>query len=432
MVKNYSIKIKINMVINTKSFFALIFIFFTGIFLFQQSSLNAQTEREDDPRTWKYFKIFARAQDDSVFIKLQNELNIDPKLESYVFIANIMDPSPINQYVVIGDETSPDASRFLWSDLSADVQKALLNWVGSNKENLNKKKLTFTSVFFDVFRKIKVKEVIAPPARERDILSTTAYISPYFQIFGGDPLGVPIKKSVGFDFQLGTPYSGPMETDIIGTSFHILGFKVGVTSRIHELAFGSLPDTDVTTSPDNLAYYNNLYSPDLGLAFSYVLPFGNFFEIGFFTTLDTGNFYSKPVKVLNEATGQYMPNNIIRGNYTNFEFRYPFRAFGSTRSKIYFAQSFGEKHIGFAGRELRFAGSQFDFRVDATLSGKRNFQILVEPLISNIGEGFALSSFAIGPSFRFGRKPDNKFGLMTILVNMRLKIGDFFEERGDR
>ena len=180
-----------------------------------------------------------------------------------------------------------------------------------------------------------------------------------------------------------------METDIIGTSFHILGFKVGVTSRIQELVFGSLPDTDVTTSPDNLAYYNNLFAPDLGLAFSYVLPFGNFFEIGFFTTLDTGNFYPKPVKVVNESTGQFMPNNIIRGNYTNFEFRYPFRAFGSTRSKIYFAQSFGEKHIGFAGRELRFAGSQFDFRVDATLSGKRNFQILVEPLISSIGEGFA-------------------------------------------
>ena len=286
------------MVLNLKSFFAVILIFFTGLFLFQQNSLNAQTEKEDDPRTWKYFKIFARAQDDSVFIKLQNELNIDPKLESYVFIANIMDPSLINQYVVIGDETSPDASRFLWSDLSADVQKALLNWVGSNKENLNKKKLNFTSVFFDVFKKIKVKEVIAPPARERDILSTTAYISPYFQIFGGDPLGIPIKKSVGFDFQLGTPYSGPMETDIIGTSFHILGFKVGVTSRIQELVFGSLPDTDVTTSPDNLAYYNNLFAPDLGLAFSYVLPFGNFFEIGFFTTLDTGNFYPKPVKVV--------------------------------------------------------------------------------------------------------------------------------------
>ena len=80
--------------------------------------------------------------------------------------------------------------------------------------------------------------MIAPPARERDMLSTTAYISPYFQIFGGDPFGIPIKKSVGFDFQLGTPYSGPMETDIIGTSFHILGFKVGVTSRIQELVLG--------------------------------------------------------------------------------------------------------------------------------------------------------------------------------------------------
>lgn len=432
MVKNYSIKLIFNMLRNLKSSVSVLVIFFSLIVISQQSRLFAQTEREDDPKTWKYFKIFARAQDDSVFIKLQNELNVDPKLESYVLIVNIMDPSPINQYVVIGDETSPDASRFLWSDLSQGVQKALINWGGSNKENLNKKKLTFTSVFFDVFKKIKVKEVISPPARERDILSTTAYISPYFQIFGGDPLGIPIKKSVGFDFQLGTPYSGPMETDIIGTSFHILGFKVGVTSRIHEMVFGSLPDTDYTTSPDNLAYYNNLYSPDLGLQFSYVLPFGNFFEIGFFTTLDTGNFYSQPVKVLNEATGQVMPNNIIRGNYTNFEFRYPFRAFGSTRSKIYFAQSFGEKHIGFAGREMRFAGSQFDFRVDATLSGKRNFQILVEPLISNIGEGFSLSSFAIGPSFRFGRKPDNNFGLMTILVNMRLKIGDFFEERADR
>ncbi len=420
------------MIRNLKFYSAIFFIFFTVLVLFLQNSLIAQTALEDDPRTWKYFKIFARAQDDSVFIKLQDELNIEPKLESYVFIANFMDPSPINQYVVIGDETSPDASRYLWSDLSADVQKALINWVGSNKENLNKKKLTFTSVFFDVFKKIKIKEALAPPERERDILSTTAYISPYFQIFGGDPLGIPIKKSVGFDFQLGTPYSGPMETDIIGTSFHILGFKVGVTTRIKELAFGSLPDNEYTRSPENLAYYNNLFAPDLGLAFSYVLPFGNFFEMGFFTTIDTGKFYDRPVKVLNTSTGLDMPNNVIRGNYTNYEFRFPFRAFGATRSKIYFAQLFGEKHIGFSGRELRFAGSQFDFRIDATLSGKRNFQILVEPLISSIGEGFALSSFAIGPSFRFGRKPDNSFGLMTILVNMRLKIGDFFEERGDR
>lgn len=412
-----------------KSFIAFFFILLSAITFLQRGELSAQTEREDDPRTWKYFKIYARAQDDSVFIKLQDELNIDPKLESYVLVVNILDPSPINQYVVIGDETSPDASRFLWSDLTPDVQKALINWAGSNKENLNKKALNYASVFVDVVKKIKIKEVFQPPSRERDILSTTAYINPYFQIFGGEPLGIPIKKSVGLSFSTGTPYSGPLETDIIGASFNILGFKVGVTSRLYELALGSEPDTDYAIPSRNLANYNNLYAPNLGMYFSYVIPFGNFFEIGVFTTLDTGNQKQAPVKVINTATGEIMPNNVIDGSYTNYEFRYPFRALGSTKAKVYFAQMFGERHLGFSGREMRLAGSQFDFRLDATLKGKRNFQLLVEPLISSIGEGFALSAFAIGPSFRFGKTENDKFGLLTIMVNMRLKVGDFFEER---
>lgn len=415
---------------HTTYFFVKLLIFLTVSVLIQYTSAFAQVESDDNPRTWKYFKIFARAQDDSAFIKLQDELNIDPKLESYVLVVNISDPSPINQYVVIGDESSPDAARFLWSDFSKEVQNVLLNWAGSNKENLNRKKITYTSVFFDVFKKIKVKDVIAPPGRERDISSTMAYINPYFQIFGADPLGIPIKKSVGFTFQLGTTYSGPMETDILGAGFNILGLQIAVTTKVNELALGSVNENgdNYTTSPQNLAYYNNIFAPDLGLKFSYVLPFGNFFEIGYFTTLDTGSGVS-PAKVLNTATGELMPNNIIKGNYTNYELRFPFRSFGSTKSKLYFAQLFGEKHFGFVGREMRIAGSTFDLRLDATFTSVRNFQILIEPVISNIGEGFAISSFAIGPSFRFGRKPDNNFGLMTVLVNMRLKIGDFFEER---
>lgn len=128
-----------------------------------------------------------------------------------------------------------------------------------------------------------------------------------------------------------------------------------------------------------------------------------------------------------------MPNNIIRGNYTNFELRYPFRTFGSTRSKLYLAKKFGEMHLGFIGREMRLAGSLFDIRMDATFgSNKRNFQFLFETMIANLGEGFSLSSFAIGPSFRLGKKNDDKFGFLTILINMRLKIGDIYEERGGR
>ncbi len=417
--------------VKTKQFYSgNIFLFLLAISLFHCTNVYSQLERDDDPRTWKYFRILARAQDDSVFIKLQDELNIDPKLESYILVVNTLDPSPINQYVVIGDETSPDASRFLWSDLTKDVQQALLNWTGSNKENLNKKKLNYASVFLDVLKNIKIKNAISPPGRERDILSTTAYINPYLQAFGGDPLGVPIKKSVGFSFQFGTNYSGPMETDMVGTAFHILGLSVGITTRIKEFVLKrGGGDTSLVIPSHNLSNYNNLFAPTIGLEFSYVIPFGNFFELGFFSTIDSGDV-DPPQRVLNTKTGALMPNNVIRGNYTNFEFRYPFRTFGSTRSKLYFAQKFGEMHLGFLGREMRLAGSQFDVRMDATFaSSKRNFQFLFETMISNLGEGFALSSFAIGPSFRLGTNNDDKFGFLTILLNMRFKIGDFFEER---
>lgn len=402
-----------------------------AIDLFQGSYVFSQQEIDDNPRTWTYFRILARAQDDSVFIKLQDELGIDPKLESYILVVNISDP--FNQYVIIGDENSPDASRFSWNQLSKSVQQALLNWTATNKENLNKKKLNYASVFLDVFKKIKVKDAIAPPARERDILSTTAYISPYLQAFGGDPLGIPVKKSVGFSFQLGTPYSGPMETDIVGTAFHILGASIGITTRIKEFVLKRSTVQPTPIDPtQNLANYNNLFAPSIGMEFSYVIPFGNFFEISYFTTIDTGD-YDPPVKVVNTETKELMPNNVITGNYTNFEFRYPFRTFGSTRAKLYFGQRFGEMHLGFLGREMRLAGSQFDIRMDATFgSSKRNFQLLFETMISNIGEGFALSSFAIGPSVRLGTTYDNKFGFLTILVNMRLKVGDFFEENPDR
>lgn len=418
------------MVRKLKFTFSVITITLLAIILFQNSSLKAQVESEDNPRSWKYFRIFARAYDDSVFLKVQDELNIEPKLESYLIVVNYSDPSPINQYVVIGDEFSPDASRFLWSDLSKDVQDGLINWSASNKENLNKKKINYGSVFTDVFKKMKVKNVIQPPAKERDILSTTAYINPYFQIFGADALGIPIKKSVGLTFNLGTPYSAPMETDIVGAGVNILGFHVGVTSKISELGLGSVNEVDsgYTTPTQFIADYNNIFGPTLGLNVTYVIPFGNFFEIGFFTVLDTGSGVN-PSQVLNTGTNQLMPNNILKGNYTNFEFRYPFRFLGSTRAKVYFAQLYGEKHAGFIGREMRLAGSQFDLRLDATFGGIRDFQFLFEPLISNIGEGFALTSFAIGPSFRFGTRDNNKFGLLTIMINMRLKVGDFFEER---
>src|SRR3990172_4720610 len=175
------------------SLFLFFFLFAAYLFL-QNSSVIAQQEDPNNARTWKYFKILARAEDDSIFIICQDDMGIDPKLESFTIIINITDPNPQNQYVVLGDEADPSAQRYAWSQLSKRVQDGLINWQGTNKENLNQRKLDYASVFIDVIRQIKIKEFVAPPKRERAIRNTTAYINPYFTVFGWEALGIPIKR----------------------------------------------------------------------------------------------------------------------------------------------------------------------------------------------------------------------------------------------
>lgn len=414
----------------------ILFLFLFSTLFFISGGLYAQEEREDDPATWKYFRIDARAQDDSTFVKVQDEMGITPPFESYPLTVSILDPNPANHYIVIGDESSADKTQVAWSTISPGVQKVLLGYRGANKTWLNKKKLNYGSVFLDAFKNIKFKEFIAPPSRYREIKSTTAYINPYFQIFGGEPLGIPIKQSFGFSFFTGTPYSGPLECDIVGANFHLLGLAVGVSTRLKELVRVRGLGHENEDANSGLQNYNNIFSPKLGLHVSYVIPFGNFFEVSYYTVLDSGD-YDPPMQRINRtAIGtsdtiyhKYMPNNVLLNSYFNFEFRYPFRLFGSTRAKVYYAKYLGETHIGLSGRELRVAGSVFDIRTDFTLkSDKRNFQILLETFVSNIGEGFSLSSFAFGPSVRLGKNPNGTFTVTNVLLNMRLKMGDFYDQ----
>ncbi len=409
-----------------------LFIFLFSVLFLISKGVYAQEEREDDASTWKYFRIDARSQDDSVFVKIQEEMGVTPLFESYPLYVNTLDPNPANHYIVVGDEASQDKTQVAWSTITPGVQKILLAYRGANKVWLNKKKLNYGSVFLDAFKNVKIKDFISPPGRYREIKSTTAYINPYLQIFGGEPLGIPIKQSFGFTFFQGTPYSGPLECDIVGSTFNLLGLSVGVSTRLKELA--RVREQGHTNEDPNsgMQNYNNIFSPKLGLHVSYVFPLGNFFEFGYYTVLDTGD-YDPPKQVLNKAAtdtvNKWMPNNIVEKSYFNFEFRYPFRLFGSTRAKVYFARYFYETHIGLSGRELRVAGSVFDVRTDFTLkSEKRNFQILFEAFISNIAEGFGLSSFALGPSLRLGKNPDGNFTITNVMLNMRLKIGDFYDQ----
>ena len=90
------------------------------IFTFSLLAGTVFSQQEDDPnnpRTWKYFKIYARAEDDSIFITGQDDMGIDPKLESFTIVVNLMDGNPQNQFVVLGDEADPSAQRYAWSQI---------------------------------------------------------------------------------------------------------------------------------------------------------------------------------------------------------------------------------------------------------------------------------------------------------------------------
>jgi hypothetical protein len=289
----------------------------------------------------------------------------------------------------------------------------------------------FTKGLSDVGEAFKKKGSISP-ASIYDVFPTNNFVNPYLSAFGWEPLGIPLKYSagLGLTFQFGTPYSGPMETDYISTSFRVFNLSAAVSSRLKETVLEYSGNDPTPVEPANLlANYNNIFSPNIGIEFGVSIPFGNFFDISYFTTIDSGKV-DPPVKVYNTETGELMPNNIIRGEYTNFELRYPFQILQSSRAKGYFSKRFGELHLGITATHMVIGSSSFDIRMDYMFSSKvRNNQFLFEYLISNIGEGFAKNSFAIGPSVRLGTTNRNTFGFLVILINMRVKIGDFFSVR---
>jgi hypothetical protein len=386
-------------------------------------------EDEKDATSWSHFRIDGKTEDDKKFREIQSVLGIEPPLGTITLCINLTDPKL--QFITVGDENDPTSKSYSASQVPDSILSFMVQWRGINKYNLSKVGYNYASVFVEAVKKIRLAEFLSPPKREIEIVNTVAYINQYLNFFGGDPLGIPIKRGFGFSFHLGTPYSGPLETDIIGGSFHMLGASIGVTTRIKEFVQKRSAGATKDEKESKFANYNNIFTPKLGLEINYVIPFGNFFQIGYFSTIDTGD-YDPPLQIKSNdtATYKFMPNNVLtKGGYVNWEFRYPIRVFRSTRSKIYVAKYLGEVHAGFVGRELTLANSVFDVRINATFgSSKRNFQLLLEAYVSSIGEGFSLSSFAVGPSVRLTKSPDGGLGAVTVLVNARLKIGDFFDE----
>jgi hypothetical protein len=353
--------------------------------------------QEEEPI--RYFQM--EPLDDSLFIQIQTELFIDPPDPKAEIIADLRDPN--NQTISIKGNLYP----FLALKPETRARVVTYPFKIDLEESIN-----YGSVFTRVFEKIKLNKIVDPPTKLQ-ISSSMHYINPFFQFFGGERFGIPIKNDIGLSFGIGTEFSGPGETNYVEAGFHILGVTGGV--------FGH---NDALTKLRFSNKHNNLYA-STGFNISYVIPFGNFFEFGYskvvvdptesdlkdWTANDTAKYHAK----------------ILSGQYYNFEFRYPISILGSTRGKLYGARLFNEWHVGYEGRELSLAGSTFDFRFDAMFnSDVRQDQYLIEILVQKIAESWAFSALALGPSITLSRLSDGTFGAISVFANLRLKIGTSF------
>jgi hypothetical protein len=160
-----------------------------------------------------------------------------------------------------------------------------------------------------------------------------------------------------------------------------------------------------------------------------VVPFGNFFEIGYFANNEEFSqtkiekYYDPNVVFDDDGTIKFEPY-LVRGDYINWEFRYPVKILESTRGKVYVARYLDEVHVGFMGREMSMAGSVFDFRFDALVSSRyREPQYVFDLMVQKVFDYWGFSVLAIGPIITLGTTEKDNFGLLSGFVNLRIKVG---------
>lgn len=375
----------------------LLLIFFL-IISFAQTPLHSQ-----DEEPVLYFQM--EPLDDSLFIKIQQELFIDPPDPKAEIVVDIRNQ---NEQTI-----SIKGALYPYLSLNPEIRAQIINY--PFKINLEET-IHYGSVFTSVITKLRFDRIINTPTVFQ-ISPTLGYINPFIQFMGGERFGFSLKKDIGFSFGIGTPYSGVLETNYYEINFHILGLKAGLISN---------DDTFIEHKFDN--NHNNIYFVN-SYQLSYVIPFGNFFEFGYLKTVDEFNEtkiekYLVPNTIYNpDGTIKYQPF-LVQGEFYNWEFRYPIKILESTRGKIYAAKFVNEIHIGYSGRELTFAGSVFDFRFDAMVSSKqRQPQYVLDLMVQKVFDYWAFSVIAVGPSITLGTTKSDNFGITAGFVNLRVKVG---------
>jgi hypothetical protein len=339
--------------------------------------------------------------DDSLFIHIQEEVFIDPPDPKAEIIVDLRDPN--NQTVSIKGTLYP----FLAFKPETRAKIQTYPFKINLEENIN-----YASVFTRVINRLNLGKIVSPPSYYQ-ISPTLGYINPFIQLFGGERFGVPIKNDLGISFGIGTQYSGPLETNFLEARLHILGFYAG--GFTHNDAF-----TSIKTGNNE----NNLYAVS-GFEIGYVIPLGNFFEVSYLDASSKPTEGSIKIYQNNNLKDTTADLHIIQGTFFNWELRYPMSFLGSTRGKVYIAKYLNEVHLGYTGRELSMAGSTFDFRFDALVHSSigREPEYVFDVLVQKIAEAWGFSAFAMGPSLILSKTDDGSFGITSIFVNIRIKVG---------
>ncbi len=368
-----------------------------------KNSLFAQEETEQIV----YYQM--EPLDDSLFIKIQEALFIDPPDPKAEIVVDLRDAN--NQTISIKSVLYPFLA------VTPELRARII--IYPFKLNLEEN-ITYSSVFTRVVQKIRLGKVLAPPTKMQ-ISPTLGYVNPFLQLQGGERLGLALKTDVGLSIGIGTPYSGSLETNFMEANFHILGVRAGIFSHIDAL-IEAMKDQN----------HNNIIVSE-GFQVNYVLPFGNFFEFGYLkATSQIGESKRQSYLAVNQGT-TVIRNDTIKyqariidnnQSFLNWELRYPVSILGSTRGRAYLAQYLDEWHFGFAFRELSLAGSTFDFAFDGMPGSKyREPQYNINLLVQKIMEGWGFSAFSIGPSISLSTLDTGSFGITKIFINLRFKIG---------
>ena len=370
------------------------------------SSALAPLFAQEEEEQINYFQM--EPLDDSLFIFIQQALFIEPPDPKAEIIVDVRDAN--NQTISIKGALYPFLA------LPGDLRARVVTY--PFKINLEED-IHYGSVFSRVIEKIKINKVLDPPTKQQ-ISSTMWYINPFFELFGAERLGIPIKKDLGLSFGVLTRYEGPLNTNFLEANFHILGVYGGVYSNVDAL---------ITSFTDN--NHNNLIFTS-GYQIGYVFPFGNFFEISYLSSIDDftetqRTQYLSPGKgtvVYNEDGSIKYQAWLVEDSFLNWEFRYPVKLLGATKGRVYAAQYLNEWHFGMDFREMSLAGSTFDFLFDAMTSSEyRQPQYVVTLTIQKVAESWAFSAFSLGPSLILSRLTDGSFGVYKIFLNMRFKMG---------